>query len=377
MSTETYGSTSPLQRVAVKRFAASLHTDHLSPLLNKVRPYTLVPTESLVDLARQVYAVLAYEIPGDFVECGVWRGGASFLIATLLREAGVRDRKVWLFDSFEGIPAPEAIDGPAAIAWASDTQSPNYFNNLRVTLEDVQRSAADLGLSSYTEFVKGWFEDTLSLNRERIGPIAVLRIDCDWYASVRCCLDKLYDQVADGGFIVLDDYYAFDGCALATHEFLGRRGLTQRIESVVSEGKDNDWYHAAVFRKGVKTWFQARTELRWLHRTGQWQEDLASVIPQDETFVFVDDGQLAHEIMDGRPAVPFLEHDGQYWGPPPDDDSAIRELERLRRSGAHFIVFAWPAFWWLEYYTGLHEYLRQRYRRVLENERLVVYELRD
>src|SRR4030095_5966415 len=86
--------------------------------LARVQPFTMVSTEALVDLAHQVRAVLAYGIPGDFVECGTWRGGASFLMAALLRQAGVADRKVWLCDSFEGIPPPQEIDGQAAKAWA-------------------------------------------------------------------------------------------------------------------------------------------------------------------------------------------------------------------------------------------------------------------
>src|SRR5437879_1152441 len=74
----------------------------LTPILDKVRPFTMVPEPSLVELARQVQATIQCGIPGHFVECGVWRGGTSFLMASLLQQAGVRDRKVWLFDSFEG-----------------------------------------------------------------------------------------------------------------------------------------------------------------------------------------------------------------------------------------------------------------------------------
>ena len=79
--------------------------DDFAPIVAKIRPFTMVPETSLIELARQVRAILTFNIPGDFVECGVWRGGSSFLIAELLRQAGVQDRKVWLFDSFEGLPA--------------------------------------------------------------------------------------------------------------------------------------------------------------------------------------------------------------------------------------------------------------------------------
>jgi hypothetical protein len=75
--------------------------------------------------------------------------------------------------------------------------------------------------------------------------------------------------------------------------------------------------------------------------------------------------------------LPFPEHDGQYWGPPADSDAAVRELERLQADGAEFIAFAWPAFWWLDFYAGLRTHLESRYQRVLQNERLVVFDLRE
>src|SRR5438128_8451738 len=95
--------------------------DEVASTVAKIRPYTMVREGALRDLALQVRAVLAHEIPGDFVECGVWRGGAAFLIAECLRKAGDHDRKVWLFDSFEGLPPPREIDGQAAAEYAANT----------------------------------------------------------------------------------------------------------------------------------------------------------------------------------------------------------------------------------------------------------------
>lgn len=103
--------------------------------------------------------------------------------------------------------------------------------------------------------------------------------------------------------------------------------------------------------------------------------DIAALFPQGETFILVDHEVFRNEVA-GPKALPFLERAGQYWGPPPDDETAIRELERLRQSGAIFIVFAWPAFWWLDFYSELSRYLRSKFRCVLENERLIVFDLR-
>lgn len=183
---------------------------------------------NLLDLVRSIQQA---SIAGDFVECGVWQGGSAFLMAKQLQQLGERDRTVWLCDSFEGLPPPQQIDGPAALAWADQTDSPGYFENCRATFDDVQEHAKRLGLSSRVKFVQGWFNETLPAYREHIGPIALLRVDCDWYDSVRCCLDELYDQVVPGGVIILDDYYTWDGCTLATHEFLSKRRLPHRILS--------------------------------------------------------------------------------------------------------------------------------------------------
>jgi hypothetical protein len=105
-------------------------------------------------------------------------------------------------------------------------------------------------------------------------------------------------------------------------------------------------------------------------------QDIAATIPPGEAFILVDDHVLGGEVSAGRPVIPFLERDGQYWGRPPDDLTAISELERLRRSGANFIIFAWPAFWWLDHYSELHHHLQSQFRCVLENELLVVFDLR-
>ena len=82
--------------------------------------------------------------------------------------------------------------------------------------------------------------------------------------------------------------------------------------------------------------------------------ELVAMIPKECSFVLVDDDGLEGEVTKGLRVIGFIERDGVYWGPPPDDETAIREFERLRRAGARFMVFAWTAFWWLDVYTGLH-----------------------
>jgi O-methyltransferase len=335
----------------------------IAPDLQRVQPLTMVPETGLRDLADQVKFVLANGVPGVFVECGVWLGGAAFLVADLLRQAGARDRKVWLFDSFEGLPTPEVIDGPRALAFARNTGSPRYFDNCRASLGEVRRNAERLEVAEYTEFVKGWFTDTLPAHRARVGPIAILRIDADWYASVRCCLAELYDQVVEGGLVVVDDYYTYDGCARAVHEFLGSRGLDHQLE-----GTARNAGAGVVFRKGRSPWSWVRPGLRAA-------EDVVAIVPSGSSVIVVDDAQAEGELTPGRRAIPFLERDGFYWGAPADDATAISELERLRRAGAAFLLVAWPSIWWLDHYAEFHCYVRSRFRCLIENERIVLFEL--
>jgi O-methyltransferase len=342
--------------------------------IDNVSRFTMVCRENLLELARHVQAVIALGIKGDFVECGTWRGGAGFLMADLLRQGGVTDRKVWLFDSFEGLPPPQPIDGPIANAWARATHSESYRDNGRVSLDEVKQSAAELELTPYLEFVEGWFDKTLPAVRTRVGPIAILRIDADWHASIRCCLDNLYDQVVDDGFIILDDYFAYDGCAIAVHEFLGERRLAHRIETVVGESNGT----GALFRKGSTTWRQTWTrEVPWIEQRILLAREIERLIPAGESLILVDQEQFGASIVAGRRVIPFLEKDGNYWGPPADDEQAVRELERLRQAGARYIIFAGNVSWWLEYYSGLREYLRSNFRLIGDDARMIAFDLRN
>jgi glycosyltransferase involved in cell wall biosynthesis/SAM-dependent methyltransferase len=107
------------------------------------------------------------------------------------------------------------------------------------------------------------------------------------------------------------------------------------------------------------------------------RDDLAALLPPGAVLILADEDCYRDQLTADRPVLPFLERDGQYWGAPPDDDTAIREVERLRASGASFLAFAWPAFWWLDYYAELHRHLRSTFRCVLENDHLVVFDLRS
>jgi len=162
-------------------------------------------------------AARATEIPGSVVECGTWRGGMIAGIADVLG----RDRRYYLFDSFEGLPPAKEIDGPSALAWQSNTTGVDYFNNCTAS-EDEARTAMSMSSAKHYEIIKGWFNETLP--RVRMAqPIAILRLDADWYDSTKCILANLAPSVTRGGLIVVDDYYTWDGCAQAVNEFAALR----------------------------------------------------------------------------------------------------------------------------------------------------------
>jgi hypothetical protein len=117
--------------------------------------------------------------------------------------------------------------------------------------------------------------------------------------------------------------------------------------------------------------------LTWNEQQQIAAQDIADVIPQGDKFIYADRGMWIGETILKRHAIPFLEQNGQYWGIPPDDQSAIREVERMRQAGAKFIVFSSSVFWWFDHYRGFIDYLESKYPCKLRNERVVIFDLRS
>lgn len=128
-------------------------------------------------------------------------------------------------------------------------------------------------------------------------------------------------------------------------------------------------------QRGISVEPEMWRQRSWRIRRVAALREITALVPPGRSFILVDNARLGIRRSENYRPIPFPERDGQYWGPPAGDAAAIRELERLRQEGAGFIVFAWPAFWWLHYYAGFHEYLRSRFPRILQNERLVAFDL--
>lgn len=183
----------------------------------------MVPQDQYID--NLVLTKKYGNIAGSIVECGVWRGGMIAGVAKLLG-----DRKYFLLDSFEGLPAAKQLDGEKAVDWQKDVSSPKYYDNCKAEIEYAKK-AMQLAGAKNVEFVKGWFNETLPglVKNPSLAPISILRLDGDWYESTIDCLTHLYPVVAEGGLIIIDDYYMWDGCARAVHDYLSANKLPVRI----------------------------------------------------------------------------------------------------------------------------------------------------
>jgi O-methyltransferase len=195
-------------------------------LLNKVRPFTMVAPARLGALYKLSKEIDRRGIAGDIVECGT-RNGGSAAVMGYASEGSPATRRMWLFDSFEGLPQPTDEDGEEARGGEGAFAG---------TVENVRRVLAALGIrDNRVQIVKGWFHETLaSAPVKRIG---LLHIDADWYLSVKQCLDEFYDRVEPGGFIVLDDYGSWEGCRKAVEEFFLARGLDVVLVQVDNHGR--------------------------------------------------------------------------------------------------------------------------------------------
>lgn len=194
---------------------------HYARLHKRFARYTMVKQPAFrhnLELARSFR-----HVPGIIVECGVWQGGMSAALATVLGP----DRTYYLFDSFEGLPAPKELDGAEAKAWSEGNNAMPYYNNCRAE-EQTAAEAMRLAGVQNPNLVKGWFDQTLPHFHPK-EPIAILRLDGDWYDSTMCCLTHLYDKVASGGVIIIDDYYVWEGCTRAVHDFMSQRKLKEPI----------------------------------------------------------------------------------------------------------------------------------------------------
>jgi len=187
--------------------------------------HTMIGLKRLHSLRQQVETTLKEKIPGDYIETGVWRGGACIMMRAVLAAYGVTDRIVYVADSFAGVPPPDRVRYPA-------DRGRNFYKykQLAVPLDEVQANFAAYGLlDEQVRFVKGWFSQTLpGLAAQRL---AIVRLDGDLYESTMDALNALYPKLSPGGFVVVDDY-ALRSSRTAVHDYLDRQGEKVTLERI-------------------------------------------------------------------------------------------------------------------------------------------------
>jgi len=200
--------------------------------------HTMVGRKRLDNIQHCLAVINSENILGDIAETGVWRGGSTIFMKGCMEAWGMRDRVLWVADSFEGLPVPtlpqdEGHDFSIA-----------KVPILAVSLDDVQENFRryDL-LDERVKFIKGWFRDTLHV--APIQRLALLRLDGDLYESTRDSLRALYAKVAPGGFIIVDDFNDFEPCRRAVLEFREQHNIGDPMEQI-------DW-SASFWRKSAGT----------------------------------------------------------------------------------------------------------------------------
>lgn len=205
----------------------------------QVREYTMTSLERGYALYKAVRYITENDIDGDFVECGVWKGGSCMLIALTLLAAGSTDRNIYLYDTFEGMTKPGGNDyiawnGKSVLEkWNSDKNgATDNFTGWAVGIEPVKENICRTGYpENNLVFVKG--DVTQTLEKTKPASICLLRLDTDWYESTRAELEILYPRLARGGALIIDDYGHFTGAKKAVDEYFNSRGeaiLLNRID---------------------------------------------------------------------------------------------------------------------------------------------------
>lgn len=197
---------------------------------------SMLPMARMDNLQACIEDVIARGVPGDLIETGVWRGGATILMRAVLRAHRVTDRKVWVADSFEGMPAPDPEKYPIEAKAHNGTVMKRNFKNFAAGLEEVRSNFAAFGLlDGQVTFLKGWFKDTLPT--VPISRLAIMRLDGDYYESTMDALTNLYDKLSPGGYAIIDDYGedSWTYCRRAVDEFRRERGITEPMIPVDSK----------------------------------------------------------------------------------------------------------------------------------------------
>ena len=212
--------------------------DETNQIIHAVREFSMTSPECIFALVNALRYTVAHDIEGDFVECGVWRGGSAMAAAMVLKKLGQDHRHLYLYDTFEGMSAPTAddvsFDGQVAESKFKERRlSADSSDWCRSPIDEVRTNLASTGYpQDRVHFLKGKVEDTIP-GEMPVGPISILRLDTDWYESTRHEMVHLYPRLVKGGVLILDDYGHWEGARKAVDEYIEEhkpRLLLNRID---------------------------------------------------------------------------------------------------------------------------------------------------
>ena len=219
---------------SASRLPADLTADEQA-IYAAVKPFTMTSLERVVSVIQATRYIVENAIPGAFVECGVWRGGSMMAVAHTLKRLGAADRRLYLYDTFSGMPAPTARDARHDGVSAQQLLDQTAVNTGVWCYADRRDVEANLGSTGYPRelisFVEGTVESTIPQTLP--DQICLLRLDTDWYESTRHELVHLYPRLVRHGVLIIDDYGHWQGARRATDEFFSGfplRPLLQRVD---------------------------------------------------------------------------------------------------------------------------------------------------
>lgn len=231
-----------VEEVVVEKIPVDIKEAGFWELYVFCRPFSMTSTERMYSLYKAVNYILQNNIPGDFVECGVWKGGSALLIAKMLADKNVTDRRVILYDTYEGMSEPTENDkdiaGEAATELLQKTSieiqdSIWYYSSF----EEVKEN---LSLSQLKEeniiMIKGKVEETIPM-QVPTKSISLLRLDTDWYESTKHELHHLYPLLNKNGVLIIDDYGHWEGCRKAVDEYILANNLTILFNRIDATGR--------------------------------------------------------------------------------------------------------------------------------------------
>lgn len=206
------------------------------------QPYTMTSIERMYSLYKATGYVLNNDIKGDFVECGVWRGGSSMLIAGMMQNRNITDRKIYLYDTFEGMPPPSVkdVDYRGKKAEKLLKKTVHQKETSVWCLADLAEVSHNMGKTGYPKeniiYVQGKVEDTIP-SKVPDGPIALLRLDTDWYESTMHELVHLYPLLTKNGVLIIDDYGHWEGCRKAVDEYFEKEKVGMLLHRIDYTGR--------------------------------------------------------------------------------------------------------------------------------------------